>query len=78
MCGVRRSTRNGLIRYHLGEIAILDRGRLQAAACSCYDADPNVYDGILVHDHPASMCDAVQSTRQIGAYDECRHDIGSP
>jgi hypothetical protein len=67
MCGGRRSTRNGHIRYHLSEMTILDQGRLEAAACRCYGADPHAYDEILVHDRSSFMCAAAQSARQIGA-----------
>ena len=57
MLGVRRVgitgaasdlQRNGLIRYHRGEITVLDRAGLEAAACSCYAADQEAYDGTLV------------------------------
>jgi len=57
MLGVRRVgitgaasdlQRNGLIRYHRGEITVLDRAGLEAAACSCYAADREAYDGTLV------------------------------
>lgn len=37
----------GLIRYHRGEITVLDRGGLEAAACSCYAADRDAYGRIL-------------------------------
>lgn len=37
----------GLIRYHRGEITVLDRAGLEAAACSCYAADREVYDRLL-------------------------------
>jgi CRP-like cAMP-binding protein len=36
-----------LISYSRGEISILDRGGLIAAACGCYLADTATYDGIL-------------------------------
>ncbi len=52
MLGVRRVgiteaasnlQRKGLIRYHRGEITVLDRPGLAAAACTCYDSDRNTY-----------------------------------
>jgi CRP-like cAMP-binding protein len=48
MLGVRRSgvtetagelQRSGLIRYHRGQVRIIDRGALEAAACECYRID---------------------------------------
>ncbi|MGA8278059.1 MAG: Crp/Fnr family transcriptional regulator [Rhodanobacteraceae bacterium] len=33
----------GLIRYGRGNVAILDRGRLEAAACACYRSDLETY-----------------------------------
>jgi CRP-like cAMP-binding protein len=33
----------GLIRYHRGNIEILDRAGLEAAACGCYAADKASY-----------------------------------
>lgn len=56
MLGVRREgvtvaagglQRQGWIRYHRGEVSILDRTGLQAAACSCYDADVKVYGEVM-------------------------------
>jgi CRP-like cAMP-binding protein len=47
MLGVRRTTvtmiasqlqEAGMIRYHRGHIAVLDRSRLEEAACECYSA----------------------------------------
>jgi len=36
-----------LIRYSRGDITVLDRRGLQAAACGCYRADRDTYDRIL-------------------------------
>lgn len=52
MLGVRRVgitnaagslQRSGLIGYHRGELTVLDRSGLEAAACSCYAADRQSY-----------------------------------
>jgi CRP-like cAMP-binding protein len=57
MLGVRRVgitsaasdlQRNGFIRYHRGEITVVDRAGLEAAACSCYAADRHAYDRMIV------------------------------
>jgi CRP-like cAMP-binding protein len=56
MLGVRRVgitaaagvlQRGGLINYRRGELTVLDRGGLEAAACSCYAADLRVYTELL-------------------------------
>lgn len=56
MLGVRRVgitvaagelQRRGLISYHRGRVTVLDRAGLQAAACSCYAADRQVYAELL-------------------------------
>lgn len=48
MLGVRRASvtlaasdfqKDGLIEYHRGELKVIDRERLERAACSCYEAD---------------------------------------
>lgn len=53
MLGVRRVgitsaagalQRQGLIHYRRGDITVLDRAGLEAAACSCYAADRRAYD----------------------------------
>jgi CRP-like cAMP-binding protein len=36
-----------LIRYHLGEVKILDRAGMEGAACGCYQADRETYDELL-------------------------------
>jgi CRP-like cAMP-binding protein len=38
-----RLQRNGLIAYHRGELTVLNRSGLEAAACSCYAQDSRVY-----------------------------------
>ena len=52
MLGVRRVgitaaagglLRRGLITYHRGELTVLDRDGLEAAACTCYAADLEMY-----------------------------------
>lgn len=42
-----RLQRQGLIRYHRGDLTVLDRPGLQAVACSCYAADCLAYDALL-------------------------------
>jgi CRP-like cAMP-binding protein len=56
MLGVRRVgittaagvlQRSGLIDYHRGEVTVLDREGLEAAACSCYASDQKAYAGLI-------------------------------
>jgi CRP-like cAMP-binding protein len=56
MLGVRRVgitnaasalQRSGLIEYHRGELTVLDRRGLEAAACGCYAADRHTYAAVL-------------------------------
>jgi CRP-like cAMP-binding protein len=56
MLGVRRVgittaasvlQRRGLIKYHRGEIQVLNRRELKASACSCYAADRETYLRVL-------------------------------
>lgn len=56
MLGVRRAgvtkaaislQRLGLIRYSRGDIVIVDREKLEAAACACYGADRDTYRNVL-------------------------------
>ena len=39
--------RRGLITYHRGELTVLDRAGLEAAACGCYACDQQAYDAWL-------------------------------
>ena len=56
MLGVRRVgitaaagalQQGGLIEYHRGELHVIDRQGLEAAACSCYAANQTVYASVL-------------------------------
>jgi CRP-like cAMP-binding protein len=56
MLGVRRVgitaaagdlQRQGLIRYHRGQLQVLDRPGLEAASCSCYAAECGAYSRLL-------------------------------
>jgi CRP-like cAMP-binding protein len=56
MLGVRRVgitgaagalQRSGLIQYHRGDLTVLDRSGLEAAACGCYAIDRQGYAGVL-------------------------------
>lgn len=49
-CAASDLQRHGLIRYHRGDITVLDRAGLEAAACSCYAADRRAY-GATVGKH---------------------------
>lgn len=39
--------RSGLIEYHRGELKVLDRAGLEAAACNCYATDRKTYADLL-------------------------------
>jgi CRP-like cAMP-binding protein len=43
-----------LIRYHRGQVFVLDRPGLEAAACGCYAADRLVYDTLLIVRRPGN------------------------
>lgn len=56
MLGVRRVgitaaagdlQRSGLISYHRGDLVVLDRAGLEAAACGCYAADQHAYASVM-------------------------------
>jgi CRP-like cAMP-binding protein len=62
MLGSRRTTvtviagemqRNGLIEYQRGRVRILDRERLEAAACDCYKITRELYAGLYKQPHPS-------------------------
>jgi hypothetical protein len=36
-----------LIRYHRGEVSILNRAAMEAASCGCYRADLRAYESLL-------------------------------
>jgi len=46
-CAASELQLQGLVRYHRGEITVLDRAGLEAAACGCYAADRHAYDRML-------------------------------
>jgi CRP-like cAMP-binding protein len=57
MLGVRRvgitvaagtMRRSGLIKYHRGDFTVLDRHRLEAAACGCYAVDCAAYAELMM------------------------------
>lgn len=64
MLGVRRVgvtqaagslQRQGLLAYHRGAVRVLDRGGLEAAACSCYADDQRIYRAGLHARHRESL-----------------------
>lgn len=42
---------SGIIKYHRGEVTVLDRAALEAEACSCYAADKQIHAELTVHRH---------------------------
>jgi hypothetical protein len=76
MLGVRRVgvtvaagelQRAGLIAYHRGEVAVLDRAGLQAAACSCYATDLLAYERCLERVPPRFTGVACASAQTVAA-----------
>ena len=55
--------RDGLIQYHRGEITVLDRGGLEAAACSCYATSEQTYNDLL--GSAAKACTGQKSPRSV-------------
>ncbi len=64
MLGVARPTvtivagtlqKAGLIRYHRGRITILDRDRLEAAACECYRVATDLLRSVIVPPPPPAV-----------------------
>lgn len=56
----------GLIRYHRGEIHVMDRIGLQHAACPCYDYDCHAYSELL--GHRSTIIPASQAAASISAF----------
>ncbi len=74
MLGVRRVgvtnaagmlQRQGLISYRRGDITVLDRPGLEAAACSCYREDITIYERMLGPPPPASLATRRQLPREL-------------
>ena len=53
----------GIIAYRRGELQILDRKRLEDAACSCYAADAGVYSDLLGARADATVFSGARRTR---------------
>lgn len=75
MLGVRRASvteaarklqSDGLIRYTHGKITVLDRPRLEAASCGCYQAVKADYDELLT-DTPATPKPEARNPKQVRA-----------
>lgn len=67
----------GLIQYSRGRIAVVDRPRLEARACECYDVVRNEYDRLLPEVTPAlSRLPAAATRNPLSQYARTRM-IGS-
>ncbi len=76
MLGVRRVgitvaagelQRRGLIGYHRGELEVLDRGGLEAMACSCYASDCLSYARRMDHRRRPAPAAGGALTPRLGA-----------
>jgi CRP-like cAMP-binding protein len=72
MLGVRRPSvtvvmgalqQAGLLRYHRGQVTILDRPRLEAAACECYGIIASASDRMLEGKRTPSPLEQVETSR---------------
>jgi len=66
MLGARRTTvtliagglqRQGLIKYQRGRVKILERGKLEAASCDCYQITKELYASLYCHPVPMGEID---------------------
>ena len=73
MLGVRRESvteaagrlqHSGLIQYHRGHIAVLDRGQLEARACECYGVVKKEYDRLLFPEYSIGHAGAQRAGRR--------------
>lgn len=70
MLGTTRSTvsfvatdlqKRGLLSYSRGQVRILDRKALEAAACDCYPQNRRLHRSLYAHSLPADEVDASSS-----------------